>query len=309
VTEPADQLGLSGLVAAAIEAMVQGPFSEESAARLADLMRRFAAFAELGCDIEAASVVTGSVVESFVRARSADGSLPAVATMHIRRAAVRLLFAEGRRLGLVTHDPTLDVILPPRSSLHARPLTDDEIVLCRSYSIRTLGETRQPAAWALAEATARSAELADIRSRDLDLEHARVWIPGSSKTEARWGSLSDWAVAQIERRLHALRDADADAPFVCRSATPGVSATSSASTAIADTLRRAGLHEEPDVRPSSVAAWAGVGAFAAGAPIDQVARMLGIRSLDRAAAFIGFDWRDTSDRAEPNSPIRRGTAV
>jgi integrase len=294
MTEPANQLPISDLVAAVSQAIARGPFSEESAARLIDLMDRFASFAEHGRDIGVASVVTGSIVEGFVKARSADGSVPAVATMHIRRAAVRLLFAEGRRLGVVTHDPTLDIVLPPRSSLRARPLTDVEIVLCRSHSIRTLTETRQPAAWALAEATARSAELADIRVRDLDPEHARVWIPGSSKTEARSGSLSDWGVAQIERRLHALRGAHPDSPFVCRNATAGVSATSSASTAITDTLKRAGLHQEADVRPASVAAWAGARAFAAGAPIDQVARLLGIRSLDRAAAFIGFAWTSAS---------------
>jgi integrase len=286
-----DQFPISDLVAAVSEAMVRGPFSAESAARLADLMGRFARFAEHGCDIGVASAVTGSVVESFVRARSADGSVPAVATMHIRRAAVRLLFAEGRRLGLVIHDPTLDIVLPPRSSLRARPLTDDEIVLCRSYSIRMLTGTRQPAAWALAEATARSAELARIRVADLDLERSRVWIPGSSKTDARWGVLSDWGRVQVERRLRTLRVADPAAPFVCVDAAEGVSATSSASTAIADTLRRAGLHQEADVRPASVAAWAGAKAFAEGRPVEQVAVMLGIRSLDRAAAFIGFEWQ------------------
>jgi integrase len=286
-----DQFPISDLVASVAEAMVRGPFSVESAARLADLMGRFASFAERGCDIGVASAVTGSVVEGFVRARSADGSVPAVATMHIRRATVRLLFAEGRRLGLVTHDPTLDIVLPPRSSLRARPLTDDEVVLCRSYSIRTFTETRQPAAWALSEATARSAELARIRVRDLDLERSRVWIPGSSKTDARWGALSDWGQVQVERRLRAWRVVDLDAPLVYVGAAKGVSATSSASTAIADTLRRAGLHQEADVRPASVAAWAGAKALADGKPVEQVALMLGIRSLDRAAAFIGFEWQ------------------
>ena len=159
-------------------------------------------------------------------------------------------------------------------------------------------ETRQPAAWALAEATARSAEVARCQIRDLDLERARVWLHGCSKTEPRWGAVSAWGRQQIERRLHVLRGAAHESLLICPAARPGVSATSSASAAIADTLRRAGLHVEPDVRPPSVAAWAGAMAFTAGAPIQDVARMLGIRSLDRAAAFIGFEWQpqDALDR-------------
>ena len=71
---------------------------------------------------------------------------------------------------MVGHDPTLDLVLPARSSLAARPLADDEIALGRSFSVKTLGETRQPAAWALAEATARTSELSAIRIRDVDLD-------------------------------------------------------------------------------------------------------------------------------------------
>ena len=40
----------------------------------------------------------------------------------------------------------------------------------------------------------------------------------------------------------------------------------------------------------SVAAWAGARSFREGAPINAVARMLGVRSLDRAARTIGWDW-------------------
>jgi len=282
----------SNLVAAVRLAMdKRGDFSPDSVDRLTQLMTRFASFAEQGFDITEASSVTRLIAERFVRARSASGSRPAVATMHIRRSTVRLLYSEGRRLGLVHHDPTLDLALPPRSSLRMRPLTDDEVALCRSYSIWTLTETRQPTAWALAEATARSAELALIRIRDLDLEHSRVWIGGSSKTEPRWSSLSVWGKTQVERRIRALPHADPETRLVCADAKKGMSATSSASIAIADTLRRAGLHGDLGVRPSSVAAWAGARALAAGKSIDQVASMLGIRSLDRAAAFVGFSWR------------------
>ena len=177
---------LRELHAAAVAAMAERGLSLDSVDRLSDLMRRFSSYAERGCGIGLASEVTRDVAEGFVRARSKKGTPPAVGTMHFRRSAVRLEFLEGRRLGLVDHDPTLDIVLPPRSSLRARPLTDDEVTLCRSYSIHTLVETRAAAAWAVAEATAKSGELARVRVCDLDLGAARVWIAGSSKTDPRW---------------------------------------------------------------------------------------------------------------------------
>ena len=45
----------------------------------------------------------------------------------------------------------------------------------------------------------------------------------------------------------------------------------------------------------SVAAWAGATAFRQGAQIDEVARMLGVRSLDQAARLIGWDWDREED--------------
>jgi integrase/recombinase XerC len=58
--------------------------------------------------------------------------------MHLRRSALRLYFRTARQLGLCSGDPTLDLVLPARSSLHIPPLTDDEVVLCRSFSVSSL---------------------------------------------------------------------------------------------------------------------------------------------------------------------------
>ena len=55
--------------------------------------------------------------------------------------------------------------------------------------------------------------------------------------------------------------------------------------------RMAGLAKTPGVRPNSIPAWRGAAELANGASIDEVAVLLGMRSLDRAATFIGFDWR------------------
>jgi integrase/recombinase XerC len=211
--------------------------------------------------------------------------------MHLRRSALRLYFRTLRQLGLFEGDPTLDLELPPRSSLAMRPLTDDEVVLCRSFSLQTLSATRQPAAWALAEATARTSEIPHVRVSDLDFSNRRVWIHGSSKAEARWGYLSEWGATQLVRRVGSLKNAlEADPAVAYEGRGSEQSGQTSSCIAIAETLMRAGIGREPDVRPGSVVAWAGRRIFEETASIEEAARRLGIRSLDRAARFIGWGW-------------------
>ncbi|MEQ8719327.1 MAG: hypothetical protein RIE08_17095 [Acidimicrobiales bacterium] len=65
--------------------------------------------------------------------------------------------------------------------------------------------------------------------------------------------------------------------------------------AVADVFRRAGLASEPDVRPLSVVAWAGQQVMAETGRIEEVALRLGIRSLDRAARLIDWNWTTDSD--------------
>ncbi|MDP1821431.1 MAG: hypothetical protein Q8K58_16250 [Acidimicrobiales bacterium] len=59
-----------------------------------------------------------------------------------------------------------------------------------------------------------------------------------------------------------------------------------------DVLRRAGLCGEPDVRPASIAGRAGMQILEESGRIEEVARRLGMRSLDRAARFIGWTWSE-----------------
>jgi site-specific recombinase XerD len=130
--------------------------SAQSRAKLLDLLDRFAAFLTVAQDVTSLAEVTQAHVELFTAAAPNGNTAaePAVATMHFRRSAVRLLFRLARQSGLEFGDPALDVQLPPRPHRQVRPLTDGEIVVCRGASLHTLAETRLPAAWALAKATA-----------------------------------------------------------------------------------------------------------------------------------------------------------
>jgi integrase len=255
---------------------------------------RFVSFCGRGHDVESLDELTPRVVEAFIQA-PIDGRPVSVARMHSRRTVLRTFFRFARQLGMLEGDPSLDVVLPPRSKLSTRPLTDDEVGLCRSYALTSLTQTRQPAVWALAEATARSAEIPHITPSDLDLDAKRVWIHGGTRTTARRGALSEWGVIQLERRLHVVRNPGA--PIVYAGCRGGESGQASSSMAIANTLTRAGLGDERDVRPLSVTAWSGTKVLEQTGRIDEVARRLGIRSLDRAALLIGWDWNELAEHA------------
>lgn len=280
------------LVEAVIASLEGGEdLAPASLERLSGLMRRFASFLERACGVRSLDELETDHLRRFLEAGTASGSAPAVATMHLRRSAIRLLFREAVRVGAIGADPTTNLPLPPRSSLSFRPLTDDEVELCRSFARGSLSSTREPAAWALCEASARCSELPYIRARDVDIDRRMTFIAGGAKTAPRWGELSEWGVVQVSRRLSALRREGPDVPVLSSNLRNRTSARASAYDAIRATLERAALGREPDVRPNSLVAWRGMSALASGASIDEVAQMLGIRSLDAAASFIGFHWQ------------------
>lgn len=276
----------------ALQAVVTAGYAdglaEQTLARLDQEICRFDRFLVRGFGVTSVCDVTTAHVQQFVQA-SGSGSRPAVATMHSRRSMIRMFFRICRRLDLVDGDPTLDIALPPRSSSRARPLADDEVELCRASSLHNLVEARLGAAWALAEATARTSEIPRVRIADVDLVNGRVWIHGSIRTEARWGDLTTWGAVQVRRHLETLGNAPPDLALVYRGSGSAAARQSASCVAIREVLIRAGLGREPDLRPVSVAAWAGAKVMRETGRIEEVARRLGVRSLDRAGALIAWD--------------------
>ncbi len=267
--------------------------SRDQAARTGRIIERFAQFAATGCGIGSLADVSSEVASRFLRATCGDGTPPSVSTMHWRRTSLRLLFRAGRDAGLVAGDPTLDLALPARSSLTARPLSDDEVALCRSVAQWSLTGTRRAAIWALAEATCRSSEIPHIRPTDLDLAAGGVRIHGGKVTDERVGQLTEWGVERLHARLAELDDPNSPITYSGRAA-KGAGQVAGA-CGVVDVLVRAGLHGEPDVRPGSVASWAGRRILDESGRIDLAAKALGVRSLDRAAEIVAWDWRHDSD--------------
>jgi integrase/recombinase XerC len=121
-----------------------------------------------------------------------------------------------------------------------------------------------------------------------------VWLRGGTKTDERWGNLTTWGRSQLDRHLGVYRG-EPDTRLIYKGAGGLHSEQAASCIAIRNTLVAAGLGNEPDLRPSSVAAWAGLKAFEQDGRIEEAALLLGIRSLDRAAAFIGWDWRTSRE--------------
>ena len=264
----------------------QGSMAPVSLIRVSDLIGGFASLLSTS-GVERATEINKAHADAFVRSLTRGGSEPSLATMHLRRSALRIFFREAKALGILSLDPTHDIALPPRSYSDLRPLTDKEVDRCRASAEGMIGDVRFAAAWALAEATARVAELGTIRPCDVDLKTNRVWITGSSNTEPRWAELTDWGSEQLDALLSTKPRPTADRPLLV----PGKESRATVHELIASTLRRAGLANQPGIRPNSVPAWRGAKELADGASIDEVAVLLGMRSLDRTATLIGFDWR------------------
>jgi len=294
--ENAEPVALGDAVEIVIASLTrQRSLSPDTQVRTFGLMNRFATFARRAFGVEHLHEVAPEHVIAFITAATAQNSKrPSVATTRLRRWTVRLLFRTARELGLGVTDPTLDVHLPGRTDQAPRPLSDDEVQRCRAASLLDLSSTRLAVAWALGEATARSAEIPHLRVGDIDLAENRIWIHGSAQTESRYGTITQWGAVQLRRRLSELRGPHIDLNTHLAHVGRGnrESRVSFSAQALRETLTRAGLANQGGVRPASLAGWAGVNVFTATARIGTVALALGVRSLDAAARIIDWDWRD-----------------
>ncbi|MDP9342520.1 MAG: tyrosine-type recombinase/integrase [Actinomycetota bacterium] len=257
-----------------------------------DIWSRFARFCERGLRVVDADAVTQRQVQAFLDAPRASGGGLSLATKHLRRGAVRYLYKAGRELGLVSIDPTVDLVLPARSALTSRRLTEDEVELCRLHAVGSPGELRLALVWALSEAGARASEIPWIKIHDVDLANGVVFTAGGTRTDPRWAPLTDWGVQQLRRRLsHPTLPSEPEAYLVPWRSRAVKRPGSAATMAVIEVLRAAEIHGEPDVRPASVTGWAAARLLHGGRSIDEVARALGCKSLDVAAQMAGLRWR------------------
>ncbi|WP_328494666.1 hypothetical protein OHS59_19405 [Streptomyces sp. NBC_00414] len=285
-----------------------GEFTEQTLDKFGLLLKRCERYLQLRGAVVLGDV-TADLAEDFVtaRGRSRHGHVTdsAAATMRLRRSVVRTAYRTLRELGLSDADPARDIVLPARAISGVRPLAEDEVIDLRHRASFVTRPSRHGAAAALALAGGHSGEIGHIRVRDLDIGRRRVWMHGSTKVDARWCPLDDWGLNVLASRARfvsarQLRKESAPNARLAVSDRHGSDAylQARACVALGDLLKRIGLSDEEDVKPSSVTAWAAVAEFERTGRIEDAARRLGLRSLDRAAAVIGHNWHTTISEDE-----------
>lgn len=312
---PGDQLPLplqwgpamaDGSLAAAVEAVTgawiaDGTLAAQTLDKFGLLLRRFTRFAAAH-DVTTLAAVDRALVAKFVaakgRTRHGVVSEAAVATMHNRRAALRAFFRTARRLQLTLDDPTTDITVPARQSSGQRALSEDEAALVRLFSEHAT-PTRHAATAALLLAGAHTSELGHISAADLDPHASTVWAHGSSKHHPRTLPLDRWSMRVLtERAAHLSRPLPnpCPSPVLCTGAA-GSDAHKQARVCVTvrEILTRAGLSDDPGVRPASLTACAARRVFDRAGRIEDAARLIGSLSLDTTAALIGYHWLDRAD--------------
>jgi len=166
--EPHPQMAVDDFVSLVLRCWRDAdPRTDQTVTRMGEIVVRFARRLR-ATGVDTVDGIGTDACAGFIDAPSRTGDQPANATRHFRRVALRALFRTGRAFGVLRADPTLDLALPPRSSRASRPLTDDEVMLCRTAAFPMRApDLKRPTAWALAEATAATSEIPTIRRSDL----------------------------------------------------------------------------------------------------------------------------------------------
>lgn len=263
--------------------------SDTTRRRVSDLAARFARRLT-ATGVASLLDATPADVDAFVWAPTRRNAAPAMSTVHLRRTAVRDLYRLVQAFELDVADPSVGLGLPAKDSARARPLTDGEMALVRTAA---LGRSRRPlraaAVVALAEASATTGEIPKIAWADIDLDTARVHLPGADPIRPRTAELTTWGVGVLHRWR---RTSDLAGAVVPRRPSGGGRYAPQAATAsmLAKLLTTAGV-AGPGVRPTSIRLWA-ANTRLAEAGVESAALLLGIDSLDAAAATLGYQWQE-----------------
>lgn len=265
--------------------MAEAVPSESSREIARQTLRRFVRFAAVH-GVDDAFEVDADLARMFVAAPTRTSQAPSVATQHQRRWALRLAFRLWHETDSRAPDPTRALYLQQRSAAIDRPLTEIEVDEIRAASRLTLSETRLPVIVALAEASATVAEIAEVDGTAVDSVRGGVALPGSPHALPRTTRLTEWGIAQVQRRL----DVIGEDRLAYDGTGVGRAGQASITLALGRLLGRTRLADDAAVGLGSLRATAGRRAFDATGRIESAAHVLGCRSLDTAARLIGWDW-------------------
>ncbi len=275
--------GIEKELTAALDALASSALARSTRERFGGLIARFGSrLAATG--VTSLTTITDDDCEQFLWARTKRNVAPSIHTVHLRRSAIRSLFAVLIELGEDLTDPSLGVALPTKRVRRTRPLTDDEMKMLRIVALGRRSRTvRATLVVALAEATATTGEIPQLRWCDLHISDGTIDLPGAAPVSARRADLSPWGLLILKNEA---ANHEGDEWIITRVAAyaDGHSGQSAMSNLLAKLLHTAGLIGG-DFRPSSIRLWAGTRVLGT-AGIEGAAKALGLASLDATRAAL-----------------------
>ncbi|MCP9975422.1 hypothetical protein [Streptomyces somaliensis] len=249
--------------------------------------------------------ITPILAEAFVNAPGHDrhrGIIPTPAggTRRQRRSAVTSLFTQARALGLTKAAPMVD--FPPIVRDPRRPGADlrpHEVARLQFHSERGMPATRHAALLALLLTGFCSAEVGATSSADLDLVAGSVHTNGSTRTLSRTCPLDEWGIHVLRlRATHLDRRGPGPHPLVTSAASAPSVAQSSVGAGFGDIARRSGLSTHArKVEPRDITRYVARKILNETGQLSEVARRLGLSSLDVAAGLADLQWHAGGDTA------------
>ncbi|WP_234350272.1 tyrosine-type recombinase/integrase [Streptomyces sp. WM4235] len=243
--------------------------------------------------------VTADLVTAFDRAPGHDrhGNIivtPEDGTRRQRRSGIASFYTYARALGLTQCVPLVDAERIHRSPRKAGAgLSIEEIELLKFHSERGMPATRNAAVLALLLTGLHSAEIAASGTTDLNLDAGEITTRGATYTEARTCPLSDWARYVLGLRLtHLAGKPPEQRLLVANPRSAAHVAQASVGSAFGEIVRRCGLSTTTrKVEPRDVTRFLARQILRESGSLSEVARRLGLSSLDSAAGLAGLQWK------------------
>lgn len=281
-----------------LQQAADGDMAIETVDLYIQISERFDVFADAH-GIHRMDDVTGQLTDSFVDAPGHDRHdnitlVPKDGTRRQRRSALASLFAHARALGMTQAAPLLDspsIPRPPRST--GAELSDAEIENLQFHSERGMPATRHSALLALLLAGLGSAETSQATPDDLNLAQATVTTEGSTHTSPRTCPLAPWAVRVLRLRTDYLaKHRPGQHHLVTSDSSTRYAAQASVGAGFNDIARLSGLATAArKVEPRDITRYVAGQVLLQTGQISEVARRLGLSSLDNAAALAGLAWK------------------
>lgn len=243
--------------------------------------------------VEPSQEATGKLVARWCwRSCASGGSYRRArpSTARHRQSIARAVFNEAARLGVAVDPDAVvgePIACPPAQSVRALTAAETHRVL--KWVATASQGSRQPLVAALALAGGTATEIAKVCVGDIDLDNATVDFVGAA---ARVGTLDAWGVRAVRRYLRDNSPIPYGVPLCVRERTTAEREVESVSGHLRRMLRNAGLYGREGVSVDSIRLTAARRVLHTDG-IAAAATFLGWKSLDRAAAALGHNWRQT----------------